>query len=120
VTATLRSPSMANYYGIPLTIVRTLRARDRRCVYCGRAMRAHRHTRGTPGNKATIEHLNHRARWGESSLDNLAICCGTCNSSRGNKPIAAWFASTYCDKHHITARTVAPVVKQFLRQHPRG
>lgn len=111
---------MANVFGIPPGIEHKLRGRDQRCVYCGKAMKAYPRIRGTPGDKATIEHLNHRARWGESGLDNLAICCGACNSSRGNKPLAAWFAAPYCDERDINARTVAPVVKRFLRRHPRG
>lgn len=111
---------MANSFGIPPDIEHRLRVRDRRCVYCGRRMKQYPRTRGTPRDKATIEHLNHRARWGESSLDNLAICCGRCNSSRSNKSLVAWFASPYCEERRINIRTVAPVVKRFLRWHPRG
>jgi len=83
-------------------------------------MKAYPHARGTPGDKATIEHLNHRARWGESSLDNLAICCGACNSSRSNKSLVAWFASPYCAALRINIGTVDPVVKRFVRRHPRA
>jgi|SRR5450759_2375391 hypothetical protein len=117
---------MANVFGIPTGIEHKLRARDQRCVYCHKAMKAYPRTRGTPGAKATIEHLKYRGPvyWGEGlerlGLEGLAICCGACNSSRGNKPLAAWFASPYCDERDINARTVAPVVKRFLRRHPRS
>jgi len=111
---------MANIFGIPPDIERRLRSRDRRCVYCGRRMEAYPRTRGTPRDKATIEHLNHRARWGESSLGNLAICCGACNASRSNLSLVAWLASPYCEELGINIRTVAPVVRRFLQQHPRG
>ncbi len=106
---------MANYYGIPLAVEHRLRERDKRCVYCGRAMRSYRHTRGTPSDKATLEHLKYRGPvdWGEglerSGLQGIAICCGSCNSSRGNKPLAAWFKSAYCAEYGINAQTVAPL-----------
>lgn len=122
---------MANTFGIPPDIERKLRVRDQRCVYCHKAMKAHAHTRGTPRDKATIEHLessNGRGTaptyWGQGlervGLDGLAICCGSCNSSRGMKPLAAWFATRYCERHEVSAGTVAPVVKRFLVRHPRG
>ena len=77
-------------------------------------------------NEATIEHLNHRPPyyWGEglerSGLEGLTICCGACNSSRSNKPLAVWFASPYCEERGINARTSAGVVKRFLQRHPGG
>lgn len=110
---------MANSYGISPDIEHRLRARDKLCVYCHIPMKVYR-ARGPSADKATIEHLNHRARWGESGLGNLAICCGACNSSRSNKPLAVWLASRYCEKRGINARNVAPVVKRFLQRHPRG
>jgi hypothetical protein len=115
---------MANVFGIPPDIEYKLRARDQRCVYCRKAMKAHLRTRGTPADKATIEHLNHYPSFyrgkERSSPDSIAICCGACNSSRGNKPLAVWFASPYGEDRDINARTVAPVVKRFLRRYPRG
>jgi hypothetical protein len=115
---------MANRFGIPRDIEYKLRARDQRCVYCRSAMKAYPRTRGTPADKATIEHLDHHPPfyWGEglerSGVDSIAICCGACNASRGKKPLAAWFASPYCAQRNINVRTVAPVVKRFLRRHP--
>jgi hypothetical protein len=115
---------MANGYGIPPDIEHQLRARDRRCVYCRKPMKVYPHTKGTPADKATIEHLNHRPPfyWGEglerSGLEGIAICCGACNSSRSNRPLAAWLASPYCEQRDISLRTVAPIVKRFLRRHP--
>ena len=117
---------MANGYGIPPDIEHQLRARDELCVYCRKPMKAYPRTKGTPADKATIEHLNNRPPfyWGEglerSGVEGIAICCGACNSSRSNKPLAAWFASLYCVERDINLRTVAPIVKRFLRRHPRG
>jgi len=115
---------MANRFGIPPDIEYKLRARDQRCVYCRKSMKAYPRTHGTPADKATIEHLDHRRPfyWGEglqrSGIESIAFCCGACNSSRGKKPLTAWFASAYCEQRNISARTVAPVVKRFLERHP--
>ena len=118
---------MANSFGIPPDIEHRLRVRDRKCVYCQRVMVKGRGYAFT----ATIEHLessNGRGTaptyWGYGlervGLEGLAMCCGRCNSSRGMKLLNAWFASSYCQERDINARTVAPVVKRFLRRHPRG
>ena len=117
---------MANSFGIPPDIEHRLQVRDRLCVYCRTPMKAYPRTRGTRGDKATIEHLNHRPpfHWEDGlkrgGLEVLAVCCGRCNSSRGNKPLVAWFASPYCEERRINIRTVAPVVRRFLLRHPRG
>jgi hypothetical protein len=89
-------------------------------------MKAYPRTHGTPPDKATIEHLNHRPPFysedglERAGLEGIAICRGACNSSRGNKSLAAWFASRYCKARDINARSIAPVVKRFLRRRPRG
>jgi hypothetical protein len=117
---------MANSFSIPPDIEHRLRARDRRCVYCGRGVKAYPHVGGTRGDKATIEHLNRRGpfHWETGlkirGLEDLAVCCGRCNASRSNKSLVAWFATPYCIQPNISVRSVAPVVKRFLRRHPRG
>src|ERR1700737_2685644 len=106
---------MANHFGIPRDVENRIRARDQRCVYCRKVMKAYPHTHGTPADKATIEHLDHRPPfyWGDgierSGVNGIALCCGACNSSRGKKTLAVWFRSPYCAEHDINARTVAPV-----------
>src|ERR1700674_2828410 len=103
---------MANSFGIPAEIEHRLRVRDRRCVYCRGPMKAYRRIRGTRGDKATIEHLNHRGPvyWEDGlrrgGLEVLAMCCGRCNSSRSNKSLVAWFSSPYCEGRRINIRTV--------------
>src|SRR5216683_855928 len=109
---------MSNRFGIPPSIEDKLRDRDRRCIYCRKAMKAYPRTHGTPADKATIEHLDHRPpfHWGEGlekyGVEGIALCCGACNSSRGKKTLAAWFRSPYCLRCDINAQTVAPVVKR--------
>ncbi len=117
---------MANRFGIPPDIEDKLRARDKRCVYCQKLMKGYPRTRGTPADKTTIEHLDHRPPfyWGAGlerfGVEGIALCCGACNSSRGKKPLIAWFTSPYCEQRGINQRSVAPVVRRFLRRHPNS
>lgn len=69
---------------------------------------------------ATIEHLNEHPPfyWKEGlTEEGLAICCGSCNSSRGNKTLREWFRTAYCRERArpINAGTVAEPVKRYLR-----
>ena len=81
-------------------------------------MKAYRGVLGCPKNKATIEHLNRNGPfyWGDGLREeHLVIVCIQCNASRGRKRLKDWFASAYCKERGISARTVAPRVKQYLR-----
>ena len=102
---------MKNRYGLPEDDVTLVRKRDRRCVYCRKKM-------SPPGpaiwqgDWATIEHLNHLPPW--DNPETIAICCGSCNSSRGNKPLLKWFESRYCMEHDISLSTVAKPVREYI------
>jgi len=60
---------------------------------------------------ATIEHLDHeppfKYRPGQTAAD-FAMACGSCNCSRGTKPLSAFV------KERGIADTVAPVIKAYL------
>src|SRR6476646_776968 len=101
-----RAPGLANQFGIPEEVERRLRVRFKGCAYCGTAMQAHPGVKGCPTDKATIEHLNRKGpfRWSKGLReDELVLCCGACNSSRGTKLLALWFNSSYCREKGITA-----------------
>ena len=68
-----------------------------------------------PGDWATIEHLNHLPPWDNPKT--IAICCGSCNSSRGKKTILEWFKSTYCVEKNISPATVSQPVLDYIRQY---
>lgn len=105
---------MGNKYGLPEDAVDRVRARDKQCVYCGKDMVKPR--RGTSTRDwATIEHLNHLPPW--DNPETIAICCGSCNSSRGPKPILEWFASDYCRERGIGPTTVAQPVLDYIRRY---
>jgi hypothetical protein len=67
---------------------RAIRERDMLCVYCSRRMKAYAHTRGTPGDKTTIEHLGgpplYPIYYDEPGFarSSIAICCGSCVGAR--------------------------------------
>jgi len=101
---------MANSYGISDRDERTIRARDKCCVYCGVRLkrRPWRHS-------ATIEHFNNNGPF--TRLWNIAMCCRGCNSSKGTHKLSIWLASVYCRKKKIGYDSVADVVRKYLRSH---
>ena len=111
---------MVNAFGIPADIEQSIRARDTVCVYCGGTMKEHSRIRGYPKDKATIEHLNFDGPfyWHEGlKAEDIVICCRSCNASRGDQPLRAWFKSAYCLARGINAATVAEPVKEYLGRH---
>jgi len=105
---------MNNRYGLPDDKVDAVRERDRRCVYCHKEM--HKPSASVPRKDwATIEHFNHIPPW--DNPDTIGICCFSCNSSRGNKPILDWFRTKYCKERNITPTTVARPVLEYIIKH---
>ncbi len=114
--------SMSNRFGIPKDIEQKLRNRDQRCVYCGRMMNAPATKTGGMTLHATIEHFNRCGPfyWNIGlKEEDLAICCGRCNSSRGQKTLREWFKSSYCISRSINEKTVAAPVKRYLAKSKR-
>jgi hypothetical protein len=114
---------MANRIGIPQEVEHRLRQKFTVCAYCRRELQEHAGVMGCPTDKATIEHLNWDGPfhwWQGLKEEDLVICCGSCKSSRGQKTLAAWFASPYCVQRGITANTVTDEVKQYLKRQALG
>ena len=108
---------MSNQFGIPNKDEEEIRMRNRVCVYCGKAF----NKKGTYGKRATIEHLSCDPPfyWKDGlKKSGLAICCGSCNSSRGKKTLPNWFKTPYCLDRNINKDTIAEPVKKYLRQLP--
>ena len=99
---------MANSYGISEQDEQRIRARDKNCVYCGVKLK-----KSPWRDSATIEHFNNDGPFQE--YFNIAMCCRACNSSKGVKNLLAWLDSPYCQKKGISQRTVAKVVREYLR-----
>ena len=101
-----------NRWGIPKEVEEFVRARDQSCVYCGI-------TFTEPGvsakTRATWEHIINDIRI--NGPENIALCCGSCNASKGSKILEQWLNSKYCLAKGITKESVAEVVSaHFLLQ----
>ena len=103
-----------NRWGIPKELEAEVRARDRDCVYC-RVKFTERSTNGDRRRYPTWEHFDN-ARWNDRSIMevNVALCCHSCNCSKGAKLLREWLASPYCIQRHINEETVADPVRRFL------
>lgn len=100
---------MPNRWGIPKEVENYVRNRDKYCVYCGIPF----DTAGTSHKaKASWEHIINDIRI--NGIENIALCCRSCNSSKGAKLLTDWLKSNYCITKKINEYTVAPVVKAHL------
>lgn len=94
-------------------------ARDTECVYCRLVFLVSFTSRATcPSWEHIVNDLD------LITLDNIALCCGSCNSSKGKKSLREWLHSGYCLKMGITEHSIAAVAKaalaRNLRQVPMG
>ena len=113
---------MSNKYGIPKQDEKVIRARDKSCVYCHKKL-VDPKLGGPRRDWATTEHLNHLQDWDsvksfvhedKSVSTIIAMCCPSCNSSRGAKSLRDWFKSEYCLKRNISEKTVAKPVQDYI------
>jgi len=102
---------MANKWGIPADVETFVLKRDKVCVYCGAEFDA-----TVRKLKPSWEHIVNDIRI--NSSNNIALCCMSCNASKGAKELEVWLTSIYCDKKGITSDTVADVVKAALIKKP--
>jgi hypothetical protein len=118
---------MKTNYGIPQEELDKVVARDTDCVYCHKKM-IYPVDPNNYGDSATIEHLNYKEDWdsvssylreGKPVPEIIAICCGSCNSSRSNKALLDWFKTSYCQERNINKETVAEVVKQYIEKYEK-
>jgi len=109
---------MTNKYGIPDEIEQKIKKRDKRCAYCHKIM-IYPFVSKKQGDCATIEHLNFNGPfyWKDGlKVEDIVMCCGQCNSSRGIKKLTDWFESAYCKEKKINKETVANIVKEYLKR----
>ncbi|MCP2037844.1 HNH endonuclease [Chryseobacterium sp. HSC-36S06] len=103
---------MGNRWGIPTEVERYVLERDSTCVYCGIEFSI-----DTRKTKASWEHIVNDIRI--NGIDNIALCCMSCNASKGAKLLSIWLEGDYCKKKNITSETVAKVVKEALVNPPK-
>jgi hypothetical protein len=96
-----------NKWNIPKHLEEKIRARDQECVYC--------HTKfdnSSYKKRATWEHIDNNAK--NISEKNIVLCCSSCNSSKGIKPLINWLSTIYCQRMKISKESVSPTVKESL------
>jgi hypothetical protein len=102
---------MANRWAIAKDVEGFVKQRDLSCVYCGVSF-----TNSVPTHKTrpTWEHIINDIRI--NGPGNIALCCGSCNASKGAKLLNDWLNSKYCLTKGITKDNVATVVKNHLNR----
>ena len=100
---------MANSWNIPSWLEKEVRARDKSCVYCGTAFTTAKISKKTC---ASWEHIINDAKI--ITRENIALCCCSCNASKGQKQLSEWLLSKYCVDRQITRESVAPIIQQAL------
>jgi hypothetical protein len=107
-----------NQFGIPENELKRIRTRDKNCVYCHKEM-IFPYDINNRKDSATIEHLSPVPPFylkDGMQMNNITICCGSCNSSRGVKKLRDWFETTYCVERNINEDTVSSPVKEYLNR----
>src|SRR5688572_29072863 len=110
--------TIMNRFGIPVNTIAQIRARDSQCSYCQKEM-VYPPSGRRQSDWATIEHLNFNGPfyWKDGlQAEDVVICCGSCNSSRGVKELREWFKSDYCMSRGINERTVSSHVRAYLKK----
>ena len=100
---------MANNWNIPLWLELEVRQRDKRCVYCGIEFTSSKVSKKTA---PSWEHIINDVKI--ITRENIALCCCSCNASKGQKELSVWIDSKYCQEKNINKDTVAPIIKQAI------
>lgn len=103
---------MENRWGIPKDVEDVVLLRDLNCVYCNIEF-----SNSSRKTKQTWEHIINDIHINNS--DNIALCCCSCNASKGSKILEDWLESNYCKKKQISKDTVAPIVKRYLEMNKK-
>jgi 5-methylcytosine-specific restriction endonuclease McrA len=98
-----------NRWKIPDWLKQEVIERDTSCVYCGVVFGL---ANAKFGSRPSWEHIINDA--GIITRENIALCCRSCNSSKGVKLLAIWLDAPYCKNRDITKETVATVIKKAL------
>ena len=103
---------MANRWKIPKETEAYVLKRDLNCIYCGIDFSINHESRKT---RPTWEHIVNDIRI--TSIENIALCCTSCNASKGAKLLETWIEGSYCKSKGITKDNVAQVVKKAFSNH---
>ncbi len=84
--------------------------RDIKCVYCRK-----RFNNNSSKLKETVEHIENET-WKKNPplITDIAICCASCNASKGTKKLMDWLDSDYCKEKKINKGNVASIIKRYI------
>ena len=99
-----------NQWQIPRDLASLVATRDRVCIYCAKEF-APIGPRGS--RRASWEHIINDINL--ITLENIAVCCVGCNSSKSRKELFTWLQTPYCSKNSISEKTLAPVALAALQ-----
>lgn len=102
-----------NKWKIPDSLEREIIKRDVCCVYCGIEFGFC----GTRKSQSSWEHITNDARI--ITRENIALCCVSCNASKGAKLLSDRINSDYCKNKNITPQSVSSVIQQALLHPPK-
>ena len=97
-----------NRWNIPQWFEVEVRGRDTACIYCGAvfgSVDGH-------GSRPSWEHIINDARI--ITRENIALCCRSCNSSKGARLLVDWITLPYCKRRGISRETVAEIARKAL------
>ena len=98
-----------NRWNIPQDMEERIQHRDTECIYCRRPFSG---LDGPRGQRRSWEHIINDETL--ISYENIALCCISCNASKGAKGLSSWLGSRYCSLRGIGADTIAPVAFSAL------
>jgi 5-methylcytosine-specific restriction endonuclease McrA len=98
-----------NRWKIPQALEAEVRTRDQACIYCGGIFAA----ASKRGERMSWEHIINDADL--VIRENIALCCISCNASKGTKELSAWLETMYCRNRGIHSGTIAPIAQAAYR-----
>ena len=99
-----------NRWNIPLALEVLVSARDQKCIYCQRPFIGQE---GPRGQRKSWEHIINDENL--VNQQNIALCCISCNASKGAKLLSVWLQSKYCLRRGITSESISEVARAALR-----
>lgn len=102
--------SVANKWGIPKEIEDLVKRRDLSCIYCGVKFTEPNELKNNP----SWEHIINDIRI--NGEENIALCCRSCNASKGSKELKDWLNCEYCKNKGINPNSIALVAKKHLEE----
>lgn len=100
-----------NNWNIPSWLESEIRKRDVCCIYCGVKF-----DKKIKKNSATWEHIVNDAEI--ITKENIALCCCSCNASKGARVLSEWLTSNYCNNKNITVKNIALIAKKAIENPP--